>query len=151
MLLHSLMIPVAMIGIVFAAATILGMSNEDAVSSPTALGRSAASGRLLREPIYDVCLIELYGSGIAEFSPDGRLVAVGGFDRNVCLYEVQTGRLISELRGHTDSVRRVKFLRDGRSLLTGSFDGTIRVWNVASALECRRFEFVPPPSFATGD
>ncbi len=40
--------------------------------------------------------------------------------------------LRATLKGHTDGVYTVAFSRDGQLLATGSHDGTVRLWNVAS-------------------
>ena len=70
--------------------------------------------------------------GVA-FSPNGRVLASGGSDRNVLLWDAATGKRIgAPLSGHTDVVRSVAFSPDGRLLASGSRDRTIRVWDVAS-------------------
>jgi WD40 repeat protein len=51
---------------------------------------------------------------------------------------------VRRLEGHTGPVRRVAFSADGRRLLSGSGypygDGTMRLWDVASGKELRRFQ-----------
>ncbi|SFT99038.1 WD domain-containing protein, G-beta repeat-containing protein [Arthrobacter sp. ov118] len=70
--------------------------------------------------------------GVA-FSPDGRVLASGGSDNNVLLWDAATGKRIgAPLSGHTDVVRSVAFSPDGRLLASGSEDRTVRVWDVAS-------------------
>ncbi|MBN1560824.1 WD40 repeat domain-containing protein [candidate division KSB1 bacterium] len=44
------------------------------------------------------------------------------------------------LEGHTDDVRCVAFRPDGRTLASGSEDGSIRLWDVAGGAERRRLE-----------
>ena len=41
-----------------------------------------------------------------------------------------TGQTLQTLHGHTAWVRTVRFTRDGKTLLTGGNDGTIRIWDV---------------------
>ena len=41
--------------------------------------------------------------------------------------------------GHTEEVRDVAFTPDGASLVTGSFDGTVRAWEVATWENIRTF------------
>jgi WD40 repeat protein len=69
------------------------------------------------------------------FSADGRLLASGGFDETVKLWDVATGQERATLRGHTDQVRAVAFAPHGRLLASGSHDGTVKLWDVAMGQE----------------
>ena len=46
------------------------------------------------------------------------------------------------LRGHEGGVRHCELSRDGRRVVSASDDGTLRVWDLASALELARFRAV---------
>jgi len=48
----------------------------------------------------------------------------------VQLWRVADGTLLRTLKGHTDEVTGVAFTPDGRLLVSGSKDGTIRLWGV---------------------
>ncbi|TFK69400.1 WD40 repeat-like protein [Pluteus cervinus] len=56
---------------------------------------------------------------------DGRRVAVGGADRMVCIWEVESGRILYKLPGHKGTVTAVDFHPKEPIILTGSKDGTM--------------------------
>ena len=37
--------------------------------------------------------------------------------------------MLLELKGHSDSVTSVSFSRDGKRVVSGSFDETVRIWD----------------------
>ena len=65
-------------------------------------------------------------------SGDGRLVASGGVDGTVRLWEAASGRPLATLQGHTGSVCSVALSGDGRLVASGSLDGTVRLWEAES-------------------
>jgi len=46
----------------------------------------------------------------------------------VKLWDVATGNLTRSFEGHTTSVQSVAFSDDGKTILSGSFDGTMKLW-----------------------
>src|SRR3990172_8626870 len=44
------------------------------------------------------------------------------------------------LTGHTDPLYAITFSPDGKLILTGSFDKTVRLWNAADGKELKKFE-----------
>jgi hypothetical protein len=63
-------------------------------------------------------------------SADGRLLASGGDDNQVRLWDVETGQLLYTLVGHTAKVWTVAFSRTRPLLASGSEDGQIKLWDV---------------------
>ncbi|MCS7313706.1 MAG: serine/threonine-protein kinase, partial [Acidobacteria bacterium] len=64
------------------------------------------------------------------FSPDGRVLASGGRDRTVRLWDVEKGALGRVLLGHEGEVTSVAFSPDGRVLASGGRDRAVLMWDV---------------------
>jgi len=70
---------------------------------------------------------EIDGNGIA-YSADGTRIAVAGHDGYVKVIDAASLKLLANMKGHDRTVRSVCFLGDGKSLVSGSFDMTVRIW-----------------------
>jgi WD40 repeat protein len=55
-------------------------------------------------------------------------ILVGGNNRNIQIYSIRTGLLVTQMEGHTDSI--TSMVLDEFILITGSDDHTIRLWNM---------------------
>ena len=64
------------------------------------------------------------------FSPDGKLWATGDADKNIYIWRVADGQLLTTCVGHTNWVRSVAFHPNKPILASGSNDNTIRLWDI---------------------
>jgi WD40 repeat protein/serine/threonine protein kinase len=88
-----------------------------------------------------------YPLGVAgvRLSPDGKTLAISatvGYQQ-ITLQDTVTGTIISQLRGHHGPLSGAEFSPDGRTLISGSQDGSVRVWDVTAhpkEPECRPFQ-----------
>jgi WD40 repeat protein/serine/threonine protein kinase len=67
-------------------------------------------------------------------SPDGLWVASAGEDSSVKVWSTRTGKLVRTFRGHTGLVSNLAFV-DGRTLVSGSRDHTVKLWDVSHLQE----------------
>jgi WD40 repeat protein len=63
------------------------------------------------------------------FSPDGKLLATGGDDQVVKIWDLATLKEQADLEGPTHSITSLTFSADGRALASGCADGVIRLWD----------------------
>lgn len=82
------------------------------------------------------------------FSPDGNLIAMTGSVDEIYLIGISPNTPQPEfltLRGHTKEASSVVFGADGKTLISGGFDGCVLIWDVASRQEVRRIPHEPGP------
>lgn len=71
----------------------------------------------------------------AAFSNDGKLVAVGGADGNIEIWDTVTGNRKISFAGHKNGVRNLSFSPDRRQLMSNGDDGPTRLWDTATGKE----------------
>jgi eukaryotic-like serine/threonine-protein kinase len=76
------------------------------------------------------------------FSDDGRCFALVGDDRTARVYTSVDGSQIVTLEGHAGAVLTACFVAGHTRLLSGSADGSVRLWDATRAIDVR--QLMPP-------
>lgn len=72
---------------------------------------------------------------VIAFSPQEGVVATGGSDRSIRLWDLETRRQLGVLWGHRGLVQALAFSPDGKLLASGGEDKTVHVWDVERRVE----------------
>lgn len=69
---------------------------------------------------------------VLTFSPDGKTLLAPTleiWDPLIKLWDVDTGQDLGTLSGHTEPIETLVFSHDGKTLASGSQDGTVLLWD----------------------
>ncbi|WP_460185544.1 WD40 repeat domain-containing protein [Thermopirellula anaerolimosa] len=99
----------------FAAVDGLGMVTLGSPASATSAKRVKVANSALRA---------------VKFSPDGRSLAVAGFEPTVCVLDVATGRVTAKLPAGSTDLRAIAFSPDGKILAAAGRSGSVRLWSL---------------------
>ncbi len=67
-----------------------------------------------------------------QFSPDGKKVVTGSWDKTARIWDAKNGILLHTLEGHTDWVGLAVFSHDGSRIITASNDHLAKIWDASS-------------------
>lgn len=89
------------------------------------------------------------------FDPTGKLLASGGHDGKVRLFDMVKGAQLKEINAHVKpptpaTVYTVAFSANGKQLVSGSLDHSLKLWDVASGNMVREFKAHKVKEFEKG-
>jgi WD40 repeat protein len=88
----------------------------------------------------------------AAWSPDGKRIAVGHYSPapdfvtspgTLRIWDVENRKLLHSGPGHGGPITAVDWSRDGKHILTSSFDRSVRLWDAATCKELKRLIVSP--------
>jgi WD40 repeat protein len=99
-------------------------------------GDGAGQGLALQDPFTRQTLVRLPEAPLslipAEFSPDGKLVAIPNEDHRVQLWDVTAGKRHGPGLVNRQQIQRVVFAPDGKLLVTVAPGGNLRLWDISA-------------------
>ena len=72
------------------------------------------------------------GVNCVAYSPNGQLIASGGVDGTIRIWDATTGESIRVLQKHTKAVTGIDFDPEGKTIAACSLDDWVHVWDVTS-------------------
>ncbi|MBN1139999.1 MAG: caspase family protein [Anaerolineae bacterium] len=112
-------------------------------------GRDPHLGRITLVDAESGTLIRTFDRHIGDvnpvlFSPDGRTVVMAGEDKVISIWQLDRAGGPLLLKGHDDRVFSLDISDDGDLLVSGSWDGTTRLWDTSSGDQIASIQYPAP-------
>ncbi len=65
----------------------------------------------------------------ADITPDQRFAVSCSEEPSLHLWDVETGAVVRSMVGHEEGIKSVRFLADGKRIVSGGYDATLRMWD----------------------
>ena len=75
---------------------------------------------------------------------DGKRAVSASYDKTLKVWDLETGRVMRTLEGHSAPVTAVALTPDGKRAVSASWDHTLRVWELAIGLLIATFHCDAP-------
>ena len=122
--------------------TLLATAGNDSTIKlrDVATGREARSlavnNRLVRSLSFTPDGQRLINGGVnGSESPDRSMRVSKGFENNIQVWDVTTGRLVYNLSGHSSDIHYATLSADGQFIFTASEDGEVKIWRMSDGKE----------------
>jgi WD40 repeat protein len=76
------------------------------------------------------------------YTPDGQSLIAAGADKAVAVFK-PNGSQVRRMQGHNDWIYALSISRDGKTVASGSWDGEVRLWNLADGKPLRTIIAAP--------
>lgn len=109
----------------------LALSSDDRMLASASSGKSANGGLKIWNVRTQNCLrtLECGKALCAAFLPGDKIVVVGTKDGDIELYDIAASSLLDKIPAHEGTVWTLQVHPDGKSLITGGSDKTVKFWN----------------------
>lgn len=74
------------------------------------------------------------------YLPDGRSLISAGADGKLIWREANSRKIVEAVKAHETEISRLVFSRDGKQIITGDWNGRIKVWDAETRKSLRTFE-----------
>ncbi len=84
----------------------------------------------------DIVIPDAHGGGSAlAIDQTSKILASGGLDGSLRLWQLKSGAPVANWKGHQSTINGIQFIRDGKRLVTGGYDGVIAEWDLNGFLK----------------
>ncbi|KAF2636693.1 WD40 repeat-like protein, partial [Massarina eburnea CBS 473.64] len=108
----------------------LALSSDDRMLASASSGKSPNGGLKIWNVRTQNCLrtLECGRALCAAFLPGDKIVVVGTKDGDIELYDIAASSLLDKISAHESAIWTLKVHPDGKSLVTGSADKSVKFW-----------------------
>ena len=74
-------------------------------------------------------------SGSFSFSPDGKRIVCGSYDKSVRIWDAERGQRVQTIQGHPGRIHSLEYSPDGKRFVTVGDDKIVKVWDAVRGTE----------------
>jgi WD40 repeat protein len=78
---------------------------------------------------------------------EGRTIVTCSADQTIRLWDIESGKALKTLKGHRAEIRGMVAIQGGKELVSGGFDGLLKVWDLEQDPEKNQHMVIPLPTF----